>query len=127
MAIPRLVELIDRYRTAHGVSESEVARRIGMSRENLRKWRINGVSRLPDRENLAAVARVIGKPYREVVSAALFDTGYLTDDQASTPRPHDEVLHDTISVLTEATRLTNQPMRQATSGQWEVDVRSHLI
>ncbi len=121
MAIPRLVELIDRYRTAHGVSESEVARRIGMSRENLRKWRINGVSRLPDRENLAAVARVIGKPYREVVSAALFDTGYLTDDQASTPRPHDEVLHDTISVLTEATRLTNQPMRQATSGQWEVD------
>ena len=118
---PRLVELIDRYRTAHGVSESEVARRIGMSRENLRKWRINGVSRLPDRENLAAVARVIGKPYREVVSAALFDTGYLTDDQASTPRPHDEVLHDTISVLTEATRLTNQPMRQATSGQWEVD------
>ena len=76
-----------------------------MSRENLRKWRINGVSRLPDRENLAAVARVIGKPYREVVSAALFDTGYLTDDQASTPRPHDEVLHDTISVLTEATRL----------------------
>jgi transcriptional regulator with XRE-family HTH domain len=121
MAIPRLVELIDRYRTAHGVSESEVARRIGMSRENLRKWRINGVSRLPDRENLAAVARVIGKPYREVVSAALFDTGYLIDDQASTPRPHDEVLHDAISVLTEATRLTNQPMRQATSGQWEVD------
>ena len=121
MAIPRLVELIDRYRTAHGVSESEVARRIGMSRENLRKWRINGVSRLPDRENLAAVARVIGKPYREVVSAALFDTGYLTDDQASTPRPHDEVLHDAISVLTEATRLTNQPMRQGPSGQWEID------
>ena len=121
MAIPRLVDLIDRYRAAHGVSESEVARRIGMSRENLRKWRVNGVSRLPDRENLAAVARVIGKPYREVISAALFDTGYLTDDQASTPRPHDEVLHDAINVLTEATRLTNQPMRQTSSGQWEVD------
>lgn len=121
MATPRLVELIDRYRNAHGVSEAELARRIGVSRENLRKWRINGVSRLPDRTNLAAVARVIGRPYREVLSAALFDTGYLTDDQAAIPRPHDEVLHDAISVLTEASRLTNQPMRQTSSGQWEPD------
>ena len=121
MATPRLVELIDRYRSAHGVSESELARRIGVSRENLRKWRINGVSRLPDRTNLTAVARVIGRPYREVLSAALFDTEYLTDDQAAIPRPYGEVLHDAVSVLTEATRLTNQPMRQDGSGGWEPD------
>lgn len=121
MATPRLVELIDRYKKAHGVSEAELARRIGVSRENLRKWRTNGVSRLPDRTNLAAVARVIGRPYREVLSAALFDTGYLTDSQAAIPRPYDEVLHDAISVLTEASRLTNQPMRQSSSGQWEAD------
>lgn len=121
MATPRLVELIDRYKNAHGVSEAELARRIGVSRENLRKWRINGVSRLPDRANLAAVARVISRPYREVLSAALFDTGYLTDDQAAIPRPYGEVLHDAIGVLTEATRLTNQTMRQSSSGDWEVD------
>ena len=121
MATPRLVELIDRYRNAHGVSESELARRIGISRENLRKWRKFGVSRLPDRTNLAAVARVIGRPYREVLSAALFDTEYLTDDQAAIPRPYGEVLHDAITVLTEATRLTNQPMRQNSSGGWEPD------
>lgn len=121
MATPRLVELIDRYKNAHGVSEAELARRIGVSRENLRKWRINGVSRLPDRANLAAVARVIGRPYREVLSAALFDTGYLTDTQAAIPRPYDEVLHDAVGVLTEASRLTNQTMRQSSSGQWEVD------
>ncbi|WP_062891122.1 helix-turn-helix domain-containing protein [Mycobacterium avium] len=121
MATPRLVELIDRYKNAHGASEAELARRIGVSRENLRKWRTNGVSRLPDRTNLAAVARVIGRPYREVLSAALFDTGYLTDNQAAIPRPYDEVLHDAISVLTEASRLTNQPMRQMSSGQWEAD------
>jgi hypothetical protein len=37
------------------------------------------------------------------------------------PRPYDEVLHDAISVLTEAASLTNQPMRQTSSGQWEAD------
>lgn len=121
MAAPRLVELVDRYRNAHGVSEAELARRIGISRENLRKWRKVGVSRLPDRANLTAVARVIGRPYREVLSAALFDTGYLTDDQAAIPRPYREILHDAIAVLTEATRLTNQPMRQNGSGGWEPD------
>ena len=120
MATPRLVELIDRYRNAHGVSESELARRIGVTRENLRKWRINGVRRLPDRVNLAATARVIGRPYREVLSAALYDTGYL-DADTDAPRPYDEVLRDAINVLTEASRLTNQPMRQMSSGQWEPD------
>lgn len=121
VATSRLVELIDRYRDAHGTSESEVARRIGFSREALRKWRIHGVRRLPDRTNLAAVARVIGRPYREALSAALFDTGYLTDDQAALPRPYGEVLADAIAVLTEATRLTNQLSRRNASGQWEPD------
>lgn len=112
--------MIDRYRTAHGVSESELARRIGVTRENLRKWRINGVRRLPDRANLVATARVIGQPYREVLSAALHDTGYL-DAGSDTPRPYGEVLRDAIDVLTEASRLTNQPMRKASSGEWEPD------
>ncbi|WP_241479876.1 helix-turn-helix domain-containing protein [Mycolicibacterium neoaurum] len=120
MAIPRLVKLIDRYRTAHGVSESELARRIGVTRENLRKWRIKGVRRLPDRVNLVATARVIGQPYREVLSAALYDTGYL-DADTDAPRPYDEVLRDAINVLTEASRLTNQPMRRSSSGEWEPD------
>lgn len=119
MATPRLVELIDRYRNAHGVSESELARRIGISRENLRKWRKFGVSRLPDRTNLAAVARVIGRPYREVLSAALQDTEYLTPELSDQPRPYGEILGDAIAALTEATRLTNQPMRQNGSGGWE--------
>lgn len=120
MATPRLVELIDRYRNAHGVSESELARRIGVSRENLRKWRTNGVRRLPERANLVATASVIGRRYREVLSAALFDTGYL-DGAADGPRPYAEVLQDAIAVLTEATRLTNQLSRRTDSGGWEVD------
>ncbi|EUA09731.1 helix-turn-helix family protein [Mycobacterium kansasii 662] len=119
MATPRLVELIDRYRNSHGVSEAELARRIGVTRENLRKWRTNGVRRLPERDNLAAVARVTGRAYRDVLSAALFDTGYLTVEHPAQPRPYTEVLQDAIAVLTEATRLTNQPIRQASSGGWE--------
>jgi hypothetical protein len=121
MATPRLVELIDRYKNAHGVSDAELARRIGITRENLRLWRVNGIRRLPERSNLAAVARIIGQPYRQVLSAALFDTGYLTETDTAVPRPHDEVLHDAITTLTEATHLTNQPMRQNSSGQWEPD------
>jgi hypothetical protein len=121
MATPGLVELIDRYKNAHGVSDAELARRIGITRENLRLWRVNGVRRLPERSNLAAVARIIGQPYRQVLSAALFDTGYLTETDTSVPRPYDEVLHDAITTLTEAAHLTNQPMRQNSSGQWEPD------
>jgi transcriptional regulator with XRE-family HTH domain len=121
MATPRLVELIDQYKNAHGVSDAELARRIGITRENLRLWRVNGVRRLPERDNLAAVARIIGQPYRQVLSAALFDTGYLTAPETTVPRPYNEVLYDAVAALTEAAHLTNQPARQASSGQWEPD------
>jgi hypothetical protein len=65
------------------------------------------------------VARTIGQPYRQVLSAALLDAGYLTDSDTTAPRPYDEILHDAVSALTEATRLTNQPVRQTSSGHWE--------
>ena len=121
MATPRLSALIDQYKDAHGVSDAELARRIGISRENLRLWRTNGLRALPGQDNLRAVARTIGQPFRKVLSAALFDAGYLTEADTTTPRPYDEVLHDAVSALTEAARLTNQPMRQMSSGRWEPD------
>lgn len=121
MATTRLVELIDYYKNAHGVSDAELARRIGMTRENLRLWRVNGLRQLPDRDNLTAVARTINRPYRQILSAALLDTGYLTESEQQSPRPFGEVLHDAIAILTEATRLTNSPVRQSSSGQWEAD------
>ncbi|MEE6140417.1 XRE family transcriptional regulator [Mycobacterium sp. 050128] len=121
MASPRLIELIDQYKNTHGVSDAELARRIGITRENLRLWRVNGVRGLPERDNLAAVARTIGQPYRQVLSAALFDIGYLTAPETTDPRPYNEVLYDAIAALTEAAHLTNQPVRQTSSGQWEPD------
>ena len=67
------------------------------------------------------MANQIRRPYRQVLSAALFDTGYLTAPDAAVPRPYDEVLHDAVAALTECAHLTNQPMRQNSSGQWEAD------
>ena len=119
MATPRLTALIDQYKDAHGVSDAELARRIGISRENLRLWRTTGLRALPGQDNLRAVARTIGEPYRKVLSAALIDAGYLTEADTTKPRPYDEVLHDAVAALTEAARLTNQPMRQTSSGRWE--------
>ncbi len=117
----RLAALIDQYKDAHGVSDAELARRIGISRENLRLWRTNGLRALPAQDNLRGVAQTIGRPYRQVLSAALLDAGYVTETDTTRPRPYDEVLHDAIAALTEASRITNQPMRQSISGGWEPD------
>ena len=66
-------------------------------------------------------ARAIGQPYRQVLSAALLDAGYLIETETTSARPYDDVLYDAVYALTEATRLTNQPMRQTCSGGWEPD------
>ena len=94
--------------------------RAGISRENLRLWRTNGRA-LPGQDNLRSVARAIGQPYRQVLSAALLDAGYLIETETTSARPYDDVLYDAVYALTEATRLTNQPMRQTCSGRWEPD------
>ncbi len=56
-----------------------------------------------------------------MLSAALLDPGYLIETETTSARPYDEVLYDAISALPEATRLTNQPMSQTSSGRWEPD------
>ena len=118
MAPSRLVELIDSYKSAHGVPDAELARRIGISRQNLSLWRTTGFRALPARNTLDGVAAVVGRPYREVLEAALWDSGYAvpTDDA---PRRYDEVLADAIRILTEATRLTTSRVHQTADGAWK--------
>jgi transcriptional regulator with XRE-family HTH domain len=72
-----LVDLIDGHKAAYGVGESELARRIGISRQNLNLWRIRGVRQLPARTTLQGVADVLGCHYYVVLEAALRDSGYL--------------------------------------------------
>ena len=60
------------------------------------------------------------------MDAALADTGY-ADADVTTPavaRTYQEVLDDAVRVLTEAARLTNQPVRQKPDGSWEPDVNA---
>lgn len=72
-----LVDLLDAHKAAYGVSESELARRIGISRQNLNLWRTHGLRQLPARSTLDGVAGVVGCRYARVLEAALYDTGYL--------------------------------------------------
>ena len=77
METPRLVELIDAHKRAYGVGESELARRIGITRQNLHLWRTHGLRGLPARSTLDGMATELRLPYVQVLEAALRDVGYL--------------------------------------------------
>jgi transcriptional regulator with XRE-family HTH domain len=116
-----LGQLLEEYKRTHSATDTGLADRIGITRQTLVQWRNGELRSLPTQANLRALATEIRRPYRRVLAAALFDTGYMTAPDAAVPRPYDEVLHDAIAALTEAAHLTNQPMRQNSSGQWEAD------
>lgn len=117
----QLGQLIDDYKRTHSATDSGLAQRIGITRQSLIQWRTGELAALPKAANLRALATEIGRPYRQVLAAALHDSGYLSPTEDKAVRPYREILHDAIDVLTEAQRLTNQPMRQTSSGQWEPD------
>ena len=79
MDTPRLVELIDAHKRAYGVGESELARRIGITRQNMYLWRTHGVRGLPTRTTLEGIAAELRLPYIRVLEAALRDADYLDD------------------------------------------------
>jgi transcriptional regulator with XRE-family HTH domain len=119
--VSHLGQLLEEYKRTHSATDTGLADRIGISRQTLVQWRNGELRSLPTQANLRAMATEIRRPYRQVLAAALFDTGYRTPTDDEAPRAFDEVLHDAIAALTEAAHLTNQPMRQNSSGQWEAD------
>lgn len=64
-------------------SERQVARKLGVSPNTLAHWR--DLKRLPSRENLEAIAALVGVRYSVVLDAALRDTGY---HESSRPVSH---------------------------------------
>lgn len=52
---------------------------MGVAPQTLTNW-YNGLSRMPEREHLMALAELTGKPYRVVLRAALIDAGLVDDD-----------------------------------------------
>jgi hypothetical protein len=77
---------LDRY----GVREAAFARKIGTVSQTTSNWKHRGLSQLPKRELLEAVARETSTPYEAVLRAVLTDIGYLTPEPAGdapTPLP----------------------------------------
>ncbi|CPW73108.1 helix-turn-helix domain-containing protein [Mycobacteroides abscessus] len=67
----------------HGVSEAEVARRIGASRATVNTWRNGDLRQPPRRQYLKGLADLSGVDYADVLVAALIDTGYIDRDGRS--------------------------------------------
>ncbi|PAY23563.1 XRE family transcriptional regulator [Dietzia natronolimnaea] len=89
METAHLVELIDAHKRAYGVSESELARRIGITRQNLHLWRTHGLRGLPARTTLDGMAAELRLPYVQVLEAALRDAAYLdTTGHVTTTEKH---------------------------------------
>jgi transcriptional regulator with XRE-family HTH domain len=72
----RLWDLIQKHidNQPYPVSERTIAQRLKVAPNALVKWR--DPKRLPSRENLQAIADLVGVRYSVVLDAALFDTGY---------------------------------------------------
>lgn len=72
----KLWDLLQRHidSAPYSPSERQVAARLGVSPSTLGNWR--DPKKLPSRENLQAIANLIGVRYSVVLDAALYDTGY---------------------------------------------------
>lgn len=81
-----LLQIVDDYKDRHGApSDASIARALGVaSRQTLSQWRTHGMRDLPSRQLLAALARLTGRDYYEVLTAALRDIGYLGDGESIT-------------------------------------------
>lgn len=99
MAKAHLLGLIDKSDSLPDVSDAELARRIGVPADFIRRLRTDGMRRLPTRSNLEAVAGALGKPYRQVLTAALRDMGYLTESDGPQSRRASELLTTALELL----------------------------
>jgi transcriptional regulator with XRE-family HTH domain len=83
----KLWELLQRHIDAapYPPSERQVAAKLQVSPTTLANWR--EPKKLPSRENLQAIADLVGVRYSVVLDAALFDTGYHEEARVLPMRP----------------------------------------
>lgn len=72
-----LIAIVQAHMDRYGVSEAEVARRIGASPATVNTWRNGELRRPPRRSYLKGLADLSGVDYTDVLIAALIDTGYI--------------------------------------------------
>lgn len=69
-------------------SRRQLARKLDVAPQTLNNW-YNGLSAMPLREHLQAVADLTNTPYRDVLRAALLDAGYEVEADAPQPPEHE--------------------------------------
>ncbi|EHB58956.1 helix-turn-helix domain protein [Mycolicibacterium rhodesiae JS60] len=75
----QLIAIVQAHMDEYGVSEAEVARRIGATPQTVNSWRNGEMKQLPRQRYLRALAEVTHTDYAGVLTAALADTGYLAE------------------------------------------------
>jgi transcriptional regulator with XRE-family HTH domain len=75
----QLISIVQAHMDEYGVSEAEVARRIGATPQTVNSWRNGEMKQLPRQRYLRALAEVTQTDYASVLTAALADTGYLAE------------------------------------------------
>ncbi|MCV7178629.1 helix-turn-helix domain-containing protein [Mycolicibacterium sphagni] len=75
----QLIRIVQTYMDEYGVSEAEVARRIGATPQTVNSWRNGEMKQLPRQRYLRGLAEVTHTDYATVLAAALADTGYLSE------------------------------------------------
>lgn len=77
-----LIRIVQAHMDQYGVSEAEIARRIGANPQTVNTWRNGEMKQLPRQPYLEALSELTKTPYPTVLSAALVDTGYVTATSA---------------------------------------------
>ena len=83
-----LYGIVQAHADRWGVRAASIARQIGAKPQTISSWKHRGVRQLPDPVTLSALAQVTGRPYREVIDAALTDAGYLPRRTVATATGH---------------------------------------
>lgn len=72
-----LIRIVQAHMDKYGVSEAEVARRIGTTPQTVNSWRNGEMKQLPRQRYLQALAELTATDYLTVLVAALIDINYL--------------------------------------------------
>lgn len=80
-----LIRLVQAHMDQYGVSEAEVARRIGANPQTVNTWRNGEMKQLPRQPYLQKLAELTKTDYASVLAAALLDTGYIETRPAENP------------------------------------------
>ncbi|MGH3956434.1 MAG: helix-turn-helix transcriptional regulator [Mycobacterium sp.] len=121
-----LSEIVQQHMDAYGVSEAEVARRIGASPATVNSWRNGNIRQLPGLEYLQNLADLTHRRYEDVLVAALRDAGYVADgDRASVQKAVQQTLfRDTGKSHTFAEELVGRVLNfadPADLSKWDQD------